>query len=84
MGYYANGIDVKPSFQPNDIMTRAEVGVVLSRMLRGNKQAGTEEDWFQKHLNALREEDIMRFIDTPMMLELRGNILIMLWRMTIR
>ena len=25
MGYYANGIDIQPSFRPNDTITRAEV-----------------------------------------------------------
>ncbi|MDR0859681.1 MAG: hypothetical protein LBO09_01495 [Candidatus Peribacteria bacterium] len=50
-------------------------------MLRGNTYAGTEEQWYQKHLEALREKGIMKLIDTPMMLELRGNMFIMLMRM---
>jgi hypothetical protein len=36
MGYYADGIEVQPSFRPNDTMTRAEVGTLLSRLLWGD------------------------------------------------
>jgi hypothetical protein len=34
MGYYSDGKTIKPTFNVNNEMTRAEVGVILSRMLR--------------------------------------------------
>jgi hypothetical protein len=82
MGYYSDGITIKSSFSPNDFLTRAEVGVILSRLLRGNKYAGTEENWYRRHLQALREEEIMQYIDAPMMQELRGNVFLMLMRIS--
>jgi hypothetical protein len=50
MGYWANGVDIKPAFSPNEVITRAEVATVLSRMLRANTYAGTENYWYQSHL----------------------------------
>ncbi|GHV28846.1 hypothetical protein FACS1894176_11500 [Bacteroidia bacterium] len=55
MGYWANGVDIKPAFSPNEIITRAEVATVLSRMLRGKTYAGTEIYWYQSHLLALKK-----------------------------
>jgi DNA-binding XRE family transcriptional regulator len=81
MGYYANGKDVQQNFRPNDTITRAEVGTLLSRLLRENTYAGADEQWYQKHLSALKKAEIMTLIDIPMMLELRGNMFIMLMRM---
>jgi hypothetical protein len=81
MGYYANGVEVQPAFRPNDKITRAEVGTLLSRLLWGNTYAGDEEHWYEGHLDALREEGIMKLIEVPMMWELRGNMFIMLMRM---
>jgi hypothetical protein len=80
MGYYSDGKTVKPMFNTNGTVTRAEIGVILSRILRGNTYAGTEQEWYQKHLQALHKRGIMNFISEPMMLELRGNTLLMLQR----
>jgi hypothetical protein len=80
MGYYADGVGVQKEFRPNAIITRAEVGTLLSRLLWGNLYASGEEYWYQGHLSALGEEGIMKVIDSPMMVELRGNMFIMLWR----
>jgi hypothetical protein len=82
MGYWSNGRDVKNYFYPHDLLTRAEVGVILSRLLRGNRYAGTEQARYQRHLQALREEEIMVHISRPLMEELRGNIFLMLQRMS--
>jgi hypothetical protein len=51
-------------------------------LLRGTTYAGDEEHWYQKHLEALRENKIMNYITVPTMLELRGNMFIMLMRMS--
>ena len=82
MGYWSNGVDIKPTFDVNDIITRAEVGVIISRLLRGNTYAGNEENRYKAHLNALNEAGIMNFISDPMMVELRGNVFIMLQRIS--
>jgi hypothetical protein len=81
MGYQSDGVRMQEKFRPDDVITRAEVGTLLSRLLRGNLYAGDEEHWYQGHLLALREAGIMKVIDVPMMLELRGNMFIMLQRM---
>ena len=82
MGYWSNGTEVKPDFSPNQTLTRAEAGVILSRMLRGNTYAGDENKRYQDHLQALQSENIMHYISTPMMKELRGNVLLMLRRLS--
>jgi hypothetical protein len=83
MGYYSDGETVKPSFDPNNAMTRAEVGVMLSRLLRGNTYAGTEEMRYQNHLQALQKYQIMHSISSPLMLEIRKNVMVLLFRIGI-
>jgi len=83
MGYQANGIAVQTSFRPNDTITRAEIGIILSRLLRGNLHAGDEINRYQTHLQALKNAEIIKLTDNPMMIELRGNIFIMLQRMSL-
>ena len=82
MGYWSDGKTVKSDFSPNQTLTRAEAGVILSRLLRGNAYAGDENSWYEYHLQALQSENIMHYISTPMMKELRGNVLIMLRRLS--
>jgi hypothetical protein len=64
-------------------LIRAEAGTVLSRMLRGTAYAQWPADltYYGKHLQALQEAGIMKLISDPEMLELRGNMFIMLQRM---
>jgi hypothetical protein len=50
-------------------------------MLRGTQYAGTENYWYQSHLNALKSRGIMNYTDAPMIRELRGNVFIMLHRL---
>jgi len=78
MGYYSDGITIQPNFRPNDILTRAEAGTLLSRLLRGTTYASNEIHWYEKHLQALKDHNIMYYITTPMMQEIRGNMFIML------
>jgi hypothetical protein len=82
MGMQGDGVQVKTDFIPNTVLMRAEAGTILSRLLRGTQYATTEANRYQKHLEALREEEIMKSISTPMMKELRGNMFIMLMRMS--
>ncbi|MDD2537208.1 MAG: hypothetical protein PHU61_01805, partial [Candidatus Absconditabacteria bacterium] len=80
MGYRADGISVKSHFLPNDMITRAEVGTLFSRLLRGNIYAGIDEYRYQRHLLALKKKSIMNLIDAPLLPELRESLYLMLYR----
>ena len=70
-------------FLPNDYVTRAEFGTVLSRVLWWDKYNlvwSKEKPRYSAHLNALKEEWIMKMIDNPKMLEKRWYVMIMLMR----
>jgi hypothetical protein len=66
-------------FNPDEYITRAEFGVTLSRALRGNKHNGWSP-YYANHLQALHDAGIMNNITNPRMLELRGNVMLMLMR----
>jgi hypothetical protein len=80
MGYYSDGETVKESFSPNETITRAEVAVVISRMLWGNEHKGSEKRWYHNHLLALTKKGIIQQDINPMTLETRINVLLMLQR----
>ncbi|MDR0370062.1 MAG: S-layer homology domain-containing protein [Candidatus Peribacteria bacterium] len=80
MGYYADGETTKEKFFPNGDITRAEVVTIISRMLRGNTYKGTEEERYQKHLLALKKENIIQTDRNPMEVELREYVFLMLYR----
>lgn len=66
-------------FRPNDWVTRAEFGTVLSRVLWWNKNEwGTT--YYENHLKALKSEWIMKKINTPMDKEIRWYVMLMLMR----
>jgi hypothetical protein len=82
MGMHGDGIGVLETFSPTKTVTRAEVGTILSRLLRGREYATQpgDETYYARHLQALKDAGIMKTVTYPEMLELRGNILLMLWR----
>ena len=82
MGMHGDGVGVQEIFFPKRTITRAEVGTILSRLLRGTKHATQSEDetYYGRHLQALKNAGIMKVISDPEMLELRGNILLLLQR----
>ena len=83
MGYWSNGVVTKEYFSPNGVVTRAEVATILSRLLRGTKYLGSnEENWYQGHLSALKSEQIIQTDIAPSTPELRGNVFIMLTRLS--
>lgn len=65
-------------FRPDDLVTRAEFGTALSRMLYGLADWEWNE-WYKTHLDKLMEEKIIT-VDTPNLKELRGYVMIMLMR----
>ena len=70
------GID---KFRPNDKVTRGEFGTTLSRALWGDKYNGATP-FYKNHLEALRDAGIMKMIDTPNQMEIRGYVMLMLMR----
>ena len=74
MGLMGQGID---KFRPNDKVTRGEFGTTLSRALWGDKYNGATP-FYKNHLEALRDAGIMKMIDTPNQMEIRGYVMLML------
>ena len=82
MGLNADGTP-NTIFRPNDTVTRAEFGTVLSRLLYGsthNSMDVGDDNWFSAHLQALEDAEIMTKIEAPFMQELRGRVMLMLMR----
>ena len=52
-------------FMPNQIVSRAEFGTVLSRLLRGDTY-NDSDPYYLKHLQALKKAGIMTQIDSPL------------------
>lgn len=69
-------------FRPNDTVTRAEFGTVMSRILWGSKyEVKDGSEWYAGHLQALKNTKIIK--DTsPATLELRAWIMLILHRST--
>jgi hypothetical protein len=80
MGMNGDGVGVQEEFFPTRTITRAEVGTILSRLLRGATYAtqSSNETYYGRHLQALKNAGIIKVISQPEMLELRGNIFLML------
>ena len=68
------------NFRPNDSVTRAEFGTVLSRALWGEKNNNGWSTYYENHLKALQEAWIMNNISTPSSNEIRGYVMLMMQR----
>lgn len=79
MGLNANGTP-KNTFDPNAIVTRAQFGTILSRVIRGSQYNGGNP-YYSSHLLALKNENIMTKISNPTKVdEIRGYVMIMMKR----
>ncbi len=67
------------SFRPNDAVTRAEFGTVLSRAIWGETNNGGNP-YYVNHLNALKDAKVMTDISNPEMKEVRGYVMLMMQR----
>jgi len=67
-------------FNPNGEMSRAEFGTVLSRILRGNTYNTNTGNYYEHHLNKLKNSQIMNDISNPIAKEIRGYVMLMLMR----
>ena len=78
MGIHHDGTALA-RFEPNKLVTRAESATVFSRVLYGAKYNQDGENFFEKHLEALKAANILK--DTiPSMKEMRGWVMLMLMR----
>lgn len=85
MGLKSDGKTVDKNFDPHAYVSRAQFGTILSRLIYGDKYnlyTGEEMKFkrYQKHLNALNADNIMKRIQDPFMLEERARVLLMLNR----
>ena len=81
MGRESDGRQTKRNFDPNNYVTRAEFGTVLSRLIFANKYNTADSvHRYNKHLQILQQIQIMNDISKPTMKELRGYVLLMLKR----
>ena len=76
LGIMGVGIDI---FRPGDTMTRGEWWTILSRVLRDDSYNGGEP-FYSKHLDALKQANIMKDISNPDHAELRGFAMLMMMR----
>ena len=66
-------------FKPNNFVTRAEFGTVLSRVLWWSRNEWGST-YYENHLRALKSVWIMNNISVPMDNEIRGYVMLMLMR----
>ena len=76
MGLMGQGIT---AFNPNGIVTRAQFGTVLSRILYGTANDGGDP-YYTNHLAALKDAGIMNNISNPNAPEVRGYVMLMMQR----
>lgn len=69
------------NFFPNKEVTRAQFGTIVSRALWGTTyQNANEKEYYADHLRALNKVGIMKKINNPLDLEIRGYVMLMLMR----
>ena len=80
MGVNSDGTP-NTTFDPNGIVTRAQFGTALSRVLYGKTYNSSDNKyWYKAHLNALNAKGIIKDISTPAKTETRGYVMIMFMR----
>jgi hypothetical protein len=77
MGLMGVGIS---AFNPNGIVTRAQFGTVLSRVLYGDAYNTDATPYYADHLQALKDAGIMNNISNPDAPEVRGYVMLMMQR----
>ena len=68
-----------PDFMPNKRVSRAEFWTILSRMLWWNTYEWTNSNYYFKHLDALKSNNIITNVD-PNITEYRSWVLLMIYR----
>ena len=67
------------NFNPSGLVTRAEYATVFSRVLYGDKYNKSEWNYYDAHLEALKEAGILTNT-TPTIQEVRGWVMLMMYR----
>lgn len=78
MGLNSDGT-VAEKFNPTGVVTRAQFGTALDRILNGSDNDGSTP-YYKAHLEALKAAGIMNNISTPDSVEVRGYVMLMLQR----
>ena len=65
MWYKANGTDALEKFRPYSPVSLAELSIIISRIMWWNTYALGEKQWYQWHLRATYEADIVDNINNP-------------------
>ena len=78
MGINSDG-SVAAKFNPTGVVTRAEFGTVLDRVINGNANNGGTP-YYAAHLSALKAAGVMTNISTPNANEVRGYVMLMMQR----
>jgi hypothetical protein len=65
-----DGITPMKNFYPDQIVTRAQFGTTLSRLIFGRRFNGENPYWYSKHLEALKKFSIIKVV-TPNLQETR-------------
>lgn len=82
MWYRANGVDYLERFCPYTPVSVAEVSIILSRIMWKNKYAISENKWYQWHLHAVYENQLLDDITKPFDYITRRDAYIMLYRLS--
>lgn len=82
MGYRANGVDYLERFRPYTPVSVAEVSIILSRIMWQNRYAIDENLWYQWHLHAVYENNLLDNISKPFDYIARKDAYIMLYRIS--
>jgi hypothetical protein len=83
LGQKADGVSPAEKFRPNDLVTRAEFGTFMSRLVFGdiyNSKSANDPKWYQAHLEALKANGIITQIDEPFKQELRAWAMVIMYR----
>lgn len=82
MWYRANGVDYLERFRPYTPVSIAEVSIILSRIMWKNKYAISETLWYQWHLHAVYENNLLDNITKPFDYITRKDAYLMLYRLS--
>lgn len=72
----------KETFSPNEYVTTAQAGTIISRILWWDTHNTSDACRYCDHLKALQDAGIMKIIDQPERLILRGWLMIMMERIS--
>jgi len=80
MGLEYDGVTPQKNFAPTTIVSRAQFGTILSRLIRKTKYDGNPRFRYRDHLIWLQKAGIMKNISAPLNPEMRWRVMLMLQR----